>query len=403
MNHLLHPPLTVIERKHLGLSDRLLEAMHAGTLSPVLRDQVLAHPDWAVYGHIDIEEDGETDMDTPAHTSATERPIPPAIRDLIARKAAAARARFDAVPMAGQIIAIEQLNIPEHADFEGFLGAPLYVVLDAPHEALADHWHGWLASSETSYAGYWDFVLQEQDQPFDPEVGMIQVWNPVVVAVSGTPRVMAQLTPARMQALRSLAADLITAPPDATQRSCVGRILVRTTSHGLPVVTGTPLGGKDDPRRVYQEILLEAAAPLRELAQLALQHSVMGHSAQAQWWSRWIEHIRSRWQDFDMAQPVAVPMQTQTAAQPGLLPDIIWVGRARVRLVRGDDARHGTLEVQALGEREVTVELWEEGTLNDVVTLHPEKVCTISWEDASAELRLLHNGETRILPLAGRI
>ncbi|WP_006786743.1 hypothetical protein [Thiorhodospira sibirica] len=391
MSHLLHPPLTVIERKHLGLSDRLIQAMHDNELSPALREKVLAHPDWAVYGH--IEEDQQTEVEI---QTSTDPLIPSAIRDLIARRCAATKARFDAVPTAGQIVAIEHLEIPKNADFEGFLGAPLYVVLDAPHELLDNYWHGWMASGEVSYATHWDFILQEQDQPFDPEVGMVQLWNPVVVPVHAKSRVMGQLSPARMQAVRSLAADFLTAPPDATQPSCPGRVVVRSTSHGLAVVTGTPLSGVDDPRRDYQEILLEAAAPLRELAQLALQR---GANMQ-EWWSDLIANIRNLWSDLEVVQPVAVPMHT--AAQSAQLPDIIWVGRARVRLLRFNDAQHGTLEVQSLGERAVEIELWEGETLSDAVTLHPQSTCTMSWEETHAELRLLHHGEVRILPLAGR-
>jgi hypothetical protein len=89
--------------------------------------------------------------------------------------------------------------------------APLHVLLDAPAEAPAV-WHGWLVSGEPDYAGWWDFVLQEQDAPFDPEAAMVQLWNPCAFTCRWRRASSGSLSPARLQAVRSLAADFAVGP-----------------------------------------------------------------------------------------------------------------------------------------------------------------------------------------------
>ncbi|MBV5332043.1 hypothetical protein JZU54_00285, partial [bacterium] len=65
----------------------------------------------------------------------------------------------------------------------------MYVLLDSSTEVPVI-WHGWLVSAETDYAGWWDFVLQEQDAPFDPEAAMVHLWNPVQLYLPMASRVV---------------------------------------------------------------------------------------------------------------------------------------------------------------------------------------------------------------------
>jgi hypothetical protein len=147
---------------------------------------------------------------------------------------------------------------------------PLHVLLDAPAEAPAV-WHGWLVSAETEYAGWWDFVLQEQDAPFDPEAAMVQLWNPCVFTCRWRRALSGNLSPARLQAVRSLAADFAVAEAPADIAAWPGRVASRTTSAGLRVTTGSPLGNEHDARHRYQQLYFEAAEAVREPARLALR------------------------------------------------------------------------------------------------------------------------------------
>jgi hypothetical protein len=98
---------------------------------------------------------------------------------------------------------------------------------------------------------------------------MVQVWNPVNVYLKSTDRVLAELRPERLQAVRALADEYLTPEePDASEAR-PGFVALRSTLGGLPVLTGTPLSGEDDPRWRYQEIYHHAAEVVRLPARMS--------------------------------------------------------------------------------------------------------------------------------------
>lgn len=220
----------------------------------------------------------QSDSAVPAGLPVRESRPPAFIQRLIARRVAAQGAGFGPAPQAGQIILIDMPR-PSDQGSQRRPQSPLAVLLDEP-AASRDVWTGWLASPETDYAGEWDLVLQEDDGPCDPLAGMVQAWNPLSVQLPPTEglRMLAQLGEARRRAVRALASDFARGNPLALAAR-PGRIALRKTSQGWPVLTGTPLGGEDDPRRGYQALYREAGN--------ALQATVDPTPAPvAPWWER---------------------------------------------------------------------------------------------------------------------
>ncbi|MHB1591756.1 MAG: hypothetical protein ACYCTW_09525, partial [Sulfuricella sp.] len=170
--------------------------------------------------------------------------------------------------------------------------APLYVLLDRPGETN-DLWQGWPVSADTDYASSWDFVLQEQDAPFDPEAGMVQVWNPVRLYLPMAGRVVAELRSERLYAVRAMAADFLLSN-DPIDNSWPGRISVRETSTGIKVATGSPIGGQNDPRWRYQNMYHYAAEAIRAPANIVLVKAGVFEQDRAQEVNRRIEPTRKQ-------------------------------------------------------------------------------------------------------------
>jgi hypothetical protein len=253
----LFPSLDRVESRLFGVSDGLIQAVEAGETSERIAKAVKASPEW---------EDYHKHQSVPEASGEAVAPIePPAyLKELIRRRVAASQARFSPKPKAGQIVEVIKIVTPEPGQLDWEMQVPLYVLLDQPAET-ADLWQGWLVSAETDYATSWDFVLQEQDAPFDPEAGMVQIWNPGLLYLPMAGRVVAELRAERLEAVRALATDfLLSAEP--TETPWPGRVAVRTTSSGHEVVTGSPKGGKDDPRHRYQNMYHHAAEAIREPA-----------------------------------------------------------------------------------------------------------------------------------------
>jgi hypothetical protein len=143
------------------------------------------------------------------------------------------------------------------------------VCLDAAYPGRQDLWHGWLVSAETDYATEWDVLLTEADGPCDPIAGMVQLWNPVYAYLPSTGRVLAQLRPERVAALRAVAAEFL-GGADTGLMPHPGHVGARETLDGHVVLTGTPLGGADDPRHRYRTLYRAATAALHEPVKLAL-------------------------------------------------------------------------------------------------------------------------------------
>lgn len=276
----LSPSLDHIERRRLGINEGLIQAVMRGETSATVATAVRASPEWVRYQN-NMAEMGE------GPEIVTGRPpslLPGHLQDLIRRRAAAQTLQTCKPPESGQIVRVDKLVTPRPRQLDAVLMAPLYVLLDAPAESPV-LWHGWLAAGETDYAGWWDFVLQEQDAPFDPEAGVIQLWNPVRLYLPMAGPVAGYLTPARLQAVRSLAADFVVGDMSTEVVPWPGRVANRTTNSGLPVVTGSPLGGSHDLRHRYQQIYFEAAEAVREPARLALRELAQVPAPTYDWWS----------------------------------------------------------------------------------------------------------------------
>lgn len=181
------------------------------------------------------------------------RKMPSELLSLIQRRQKSAKHNYSPTPLPGQIRLIESLIGPDGATGID-LAYPLAFLLLEPAENPSV-WYGYAVSGETDYAGYWDMLLEDEvDTPFDPMAGMIQVWNPTYLYLTrSTERILAQLSDRRLQALQSIAREYLvgeeTDPADADP----GVHSVRWID-GHRVLTGSPLGGLDDPRVRYQQL-----------------------------------------------------------------------------------------------------------------------------------------------------
>jgi hypothetical protein len=135
------------------------------------------------------------------------------------------------------------------------------ICLNRPTGKTETTWAGWIAAPDTEYATKADVLLEPDDEPFDPFAAMVQTWNPVQISLPKNPRVLAMLTPARLDVLRAVAAEAGRSTQDDAAHP--GFVFLRGTDSGQPVLTGTPLGGQDDPRHAYQNLYREFAGSLR--------------------------------------------------------------------------------------------------------------------------------------------
>lgn len=270
----LFPSLAEIELGLFRPSDDLLARIAAGDrdVPPALRRAVEADPESIglvaeLRNSVPIQEAHELADDQPAG------PVPAHIADLVRRRLALGGHVFSPVPTPGQILSVEKV-IARGRDLGWDLSRPLAVLIESPsinEDGSEDQevWYGWMVGAETDYASHWDFVLADEDEPFDPLAGMVQLWNPVHVYLKSTSRVLAELRPARLQAVRALADEYLTAEEPDPSDARPGLVALRTTLDGMPVLTGTPLRGEDDPRWRYQEIYHYAAEAVRVPARMA--------------------------------------------------------------------------------------------------------------------------------------
>ncbi|MDK9716205.1 MAG: hypothetical protein OEL86_19185 [Sulfuritalea sp.] len=159
------------------------------------------------------------------------------------------------------------------------------ICLNRPTGKAETSWAGWIAAPDIEYATAADVLLEPDDEPFDPFAAMVQTWNPVQISRPKNPRVLAMLTPARLDVLRAVAAEAGRSTQEDTAQP--GFVFLRGTDNGQPVLTGTPLGGQDDPRHAYQNLYREFASTLRS--------APTAQAEGASFWHRigdWIGHHR---------------------------------------------------------------------------------------------------------------
>jgi hypothetical protein len=236
--------------------------------------------------------------------------LPGRLAEQVQQRVAAQELNLPRTPRPGLIVRIDQAVGPD-----GPLGwdtsRPFVVLLSEPTEH-PDIWYGWLMASETDYAAYWDFLLDEQDQPYDPLAAMVQVWNPVHVYTPAIAATLGLLSWQRLAVVRQLACDLGGPQPDASD-AAPGTLVQRAISAGQLVLTGSPLGDDTDPRWRYQELYFEAAGFVRSMAKHALEHL---HAQRAQpWWRTVFADLRAAAEAFGVAlTPVTAPALGDEAA-----------------------------------------------------------------------------------------
>lgn len=258
----LRPTLTFIESNLFQPSDDLIQRWTAGEpLPPGMADALAANPD-ARARRADLERaESEEDDEIPGEAIEVP-PMPPKLRALIRRRVAARNAAFDPIPQAGQIVRIDAVRGPDGLLETIDLPQPLAVLLAEP-TAIDRVWSGWLVATETDYAGPDDVLLGPEDEPCDPLARTIQTWNPVRVYLPSVSRVLAQLTPERLAAVRALAATRTAPTASAADPARPGRVVSRQAG-SYSVLTGAPLGDDDDPRRAYRNLYARAVQTFLE-------------------------------------------------------------------------------------------------------------------------------------------
>ena len=393
MRYELSPPVEAIEQRRSGVSDGLMDAVERGEMSAAIAEAVRASDEWARRTEAIRTVATEPLIDI---VDADQVKLPLAVRERIARRAAAASLASERLPVAGHIVRIERIVTPRPGQLDAVMLAPLHVLLDAPSDAPGI-WHGWLVTGETDYAGWWDFVLQEEDGPFDPEAAMVQIWNPVQMWLPAASRVVGRLALARLQALRALAGEFATGvETPSSVAPWPGRVAVRETGGGLLVVSGSPLGGADDPRHRYQEIYFAAAEAVREPARLALREYAAVPEGRAGALLRQLMAGAIRLAETLLPEPrVAVAMSADAAAAEAV-PDLSWPGLARLRLMELSDEGEGCLEVTALGNESLTVEVCREALVEAHVSVAPGEGRVVAWDADATALRLVSASGRRL-------
>lgn len=185
-------------------------------------------------------------------------PIPPDLAEAFER-AAQARAVLARPLATGQI--------------HGLREAPAFgsMLLDA-WMPVEQRWQGWLCTPDTSYAGATDLVIEARDAPIDPRVGMVCAALRIEATADQLGNCLGHLSVERINAVRWLGQQGEQAAQDLESRPGV---IARVEVPGGYALTGSPLGGQQDPRTAYQRLLEQGIARL----QLALAPSAATPSA----------------------------------------------------------------------------------------------------------------------------
>jgi hypothetical protein len=160
------------------------------------------------------------------------------LKELLRRRAAVLARHFPAAWDSGRLVQIKTK------------GVVLGVLLD--RHLKDQQWAGWLAASETSWAGAFDVLLEPEDDPFEPLFGVIQTWNSLTLERSSSidAKVVGEVSASRLAAIRTVAQECATGLTSNVP-SEPGRIALRLVGGERMVLTGTPLG-PGDPRHDYQ-------------------------------------------------------------------------------------------------------------------------------------------------------
>ena len=252
------PPLDQVERQLFRVADRFLFDSAARIRSGASAESIGLEPELATRVHRMLEDVASA---TP-ETGPAVAELPEALARNLSRKAAAAEALGSVRrPCAGQIVAIEILTGPE-GEIDEDIARPLCALIDRPTDTPDVYW-GWMVGAEPEYASEADFVFADDDDTRDPLAATVQLWNPVRVYWPTVARVVGQLAPHRLGALRAFAADFLAGGGNLGEVAPVAdapdRFLARRTAEGEVVITGPAMGSEPDVRALYQTIYFGAA------------------------------------------------------------------------------------------------------------------------------------------------
>jgi hypothetical protein len=259
------PPLEQVERQLFRVADRYLFDAAARIRAGASAESIGLEPELAVRVRRMLDDGG---IATPEASSAVAE-LPEVLAGCLSRKTTAAKA-LGAVnrPRAGQIVAIETLTGPA-GEIDEDISRPLCALIDRPTDTPNVFW-GWMVGAEPDYASEADFVFADEDEPRDPIAATVQLWNPVRVYWPSVARVVGQLAPGRLAALRALAADFLTGDgglgAGTPAAEAPDRLVVRHTADGDVVITGALMGDDSDMRALYQTMYLGAADVLMQPA-----------------------------------------------------------------------------------------------------------------------------------------
>jgi hypothetical protein len=292
-NNLLYPSLAQIESRLFGLDIDLLQrvARDDPTLPESFRLSVRNDPDQAKA--LQSLEDPVTDEPQTTSALTAPTPVPDWLTDAIQRKVAASVLALTRKPAAGMLIEVSQVITPPGAKFLDWqLNSPLHILLDEQSPETDQVWLGWMVSADADYAALWDVVLEADDGPIDPACGMVQLWNPVKLYWPMARRLCGQLTATRMQVLRSRVQEMLFSDASTEESPRPGHIgLSRVEAMPqMSVLSGSPLGEADDPRRSYQAMYHRVRVALLEPARLACeQPENVRDSAIARYWQQCVD------------------------------------------------------------------------------------------------------------------
>jgi hypothetical protein len=260
MNIPLHPTLASIER---DLFD------HASTSPASVGDDVDPH--------------------IPADLQAPE--MPPHLLELVRRKVAAAHAHPAAPLAVGQIRSL--IRAPDGQGGDRALGKTCAVLLERWLSGRC--WAGSMVAQEVDYAANRDLVLQDDHGVFAPEAAIVQAWNPVEVELRGDETLLGTVSAEALQAVLKLADPGFAEDDFVPPRP--GRIGAWDLDTETTVVTGTPLGGDDDPRQAYQHLYHSLAAVFTRAALASRMAPQPKSEPRADGWWGWLRHtfVRPAW------------------------------------------------------------------------------------------------------------
>lgn len=371
-NSLLYPSLAQIESRLFGLDVDLLQrvARNDPTLPESFRLSVRNDPDQAKA--LLLLEEQIADEPQNLSSPTTPAPVPAWIMDVIQRKVAASSLALPQRPAAGMLIEVCQVITPPGAKFLDWqLNSPLHVLLDEQSPEADQVWLGWMVSPDADYAARWDVVLEADDGPLDPVCGMVQLWNPVKLYWPMAKRLCGQLSATRMQVLRSRAEEMLfsdAAAGDPPRPGHIGLSRVETLPQ-MSVLSGSPLGQTNDPRRSYQAMYHRIRVALLEPARLACeQPENVRDSAIARYWQQCIDWGRQLGHRVLPQEPLGLALATDSS------PSYCFVF---------DDALHMTLSQEGsqirihlhncLTTETLRLEHSFEGDLQDRLILKPEE------------------------------